>query len=222
MPTILLINPNTSQATTDMMVAIAQSECPAGFTVHGATAHAGVAMITTPQQLADAEAQAMDCWHRAGGSWAGVIVACFGDPGLDALRSATTVPVVGICEAAMLEAAEQGRRFGVATTTPELAAAIQARADALGLAALYTGIRTTPGDPHVLVAEPEALHQALASVVTSCIAEDHVQAVVIGGGPLGQAAKLLAPGFSVPVIAPISSAVHRVVALVSQHEGTPA
>ena len=222
---ILLINPNTSQATTDMMVSIAQAGLPAGFAVYGITARQGVAMITTQPELDDSEAQVEDCWNRAGADCAGVIVACFGDPGLQWLRGTTTVPVVGICEAAVLDAATSGRRFGIVTTTPDLAPAMQARVELLGLDAHFTGIRLTAGDAHTLVADRTALHHALAAAVTYSIGTDHAQAVIIGGGPLGQAAQALAPHFNVPLIAPITCAVKHMVAAISAistTEGTPA
>lgn len=42
--------------------------------------------------------------------------ACFGDPGLDAVRELVEVPVVGIAEAAMRPATIAGRSFGIVTT----------------------------------------------------------------------------------------------------------
>lgn len=207
MPKILLINPNTAEATTEMMVAVAQAELP-GFDVVGTTARAGVPMIVTPGEL-EASAEAVtDCWQRAGTRWAGVMVACFGDPGIDALRATAGVPVIGICEAAMLDAARHGRRFGVATTTPALAGAIAARARAIGAAAHYAGLQATSGDPHALVADPALLDRALAGAIERCIHLDRADAVIVGGGPLGQAAHGLAARFPVPLVAPIVSAAH--------------
>ena len=110
----------------------------------------------------------------------------------------------------MLTASANGRRFGVATTTPGLVASIDARAAELGLAHLYTGTRFTSGDPLKLSADPEQLVYALRLAVSDCIQLDKAEAVIIGGGPLGNAATALAPMFSVPVIAPIPEAVHRV------------
>lgn len=46
-------------------------------------------------------------------SAAGYVVACFGDPGLYALRDATRKPVLGIAESAVLTAMGLGQRFGV-------------------------------------------------------------------------------------------------------------
>jgi Asp/Glu/hydantoin racemase len=149
----------------------------------------------------------LKAWRSAaGGRWNGVIVSAFGDPGIELLRREASVPVVGIAEASMLAASEGRRRFGIATVTPELVSPIEGRAAALGLRALYTGIRLTQGDPRALAADPQALEEALAKAVQCCIDEDGAQAVIIGGGPLGQAALALAPRFDVPVIAPISAA----------------
>ncbi|NED70576.1 Asp/Glu racemase, partial [Streptomyces sp. SID10244] len=46
----------------------------------------------------------------------GYLIACFGDPGLDAAREAADAPVMGIAEAAMHLAAPLGRGFSIVTT----------------------------------------------------------------------------------------------------------
>lgn len=207
---ILLINPNTSAATTRMMVSIAKQSLPPGGLVEGVTAAQGAPMIVDEEELRLGALEVERCWQRLrDAAWSGVIVSAFGDPGLQTLRAATPLPVAGLCEASMLEAAEGGRRFGIATVTPRLAAAIGRRAHDLGLEARYTGIRLTEGDPRALAAQPQALSEALAVAVRRCI-DDGAEAVIIGGGPLGQAAIELAPRFAVPVIAPIPAAVRFV------------
>ncbi|NUU03303.1 aspartate/glutamate racemase family protein [Herbaspirillum robiniae] len=204
---LLLINPNSSKATTEMMVDIAAAELPPGFALSGVSARSGPSMIVNSVELEAAAPEVERNWRESGRQCAGVIISAFGDPGIERVRAAAKVPVAGICEASMLEAALGGRRFGVATVTPELTDAIRHKAEQLGLDRLYTGIRLTPGDPRALAADPQALEEALALAVQACIERDGAQAVVIGGGPLGQAAIALAPRFSVPVIAPIPAAV---------------
>jgi allantoin racemase len=212
---LLLINPNTSRDTTDMMVAIARTCVPADIAVQGVTAACGAAVITTPQALAAAAIEVVEIGRRKAGEVSGMVVGAFGDPGLEALRERLSIPVVGICEASMLEAAAGARRFGVATTTPELAAAIEDRARDLDLLAQYVGIRLTPGDPVALMADPARLHEALADAVARSFEDDHAQAVIIGGGPLGQAALSLAARFKQPIIAPIPAAMRRMLALMN-------
>lgn len=45
-----------------------------------------------------------------------IVIACFGDPGLDAAREVSPVPVIGIAEAAMHVAVLVGRSFSVMTS----------------------------------------------------------------------------------------------------------
>jgi Asp/Glu/hydantoin racemase len=168
-------------------------------------------MILTTAELGAAEAEVLEIAAACGGGVDGVIVAAFGDPGIDALRRRVKVPIVGIAEAAMLEAAVGGRRFGVATTTPALVCSIAKYAARLGIAAQYTGIRLTAGDPLTLVADPKQLVEALAEAARQSIGDDGAEAVVIGGGPLGEAAIVLAKLFSTPIIAPIPAAMARLI-----------
>lgn len=214
MRNILVINPNSSKATTSMMVHIAAEEAPPGVSVSGLTARHAPSMIVNQKELDAAALEVEATWRTAEAeSWSGIIVSAFGDPGLDRVRSSAKVPVVGICESSMLEAAQGGRRFAVATVTPDLSDAINGKARDLGLSGLFTGIRLTPGDPRALTSDPKALEEALAHAVRQCIDEDGAEAVIIGGGPLGQAALQLAPRFNVPIIAPISAAVRRLLSL---------
>ena len=119
----------------------------------------------------------------------------------------------------MREAARGGRRFGVATVTPNLATMIDDYAAALGLGRYYTGIRLTDGEPTALAADPERLLEELHRAVARCIREDGAEAVVIGGGPLGDAAAALTNQFHLPVIAPIPAAVASLVAQCHRNAG---
>ncbi len=202
----LLINPNTSTRTTDTMVAIAQAAAPHGVVVLGATARRGETMILNASALrfSAAEVIALGVEHAAGVN--GIIVSAFGDPGVDELRAQVSIPVIGIAEAAMCEAAQwqnRGRRFGIATVTPGLVDAINERVRALGLIDQFTG------DPLGLVADPAGLIEALGDAVQQCARLDGADSVVIGGGPLGNAAAALAARHIIPVIAPIPAAIRR-------------
>ncbi len=180
------------------------------------TARSGPTMIVNEEELAAAGLEVERVWRNAGDHWAGVIISAFGDPGIERVRAVSKVPVVGICEASMLAAGADGRAFGIATVTPDLLEAINADADTLGLSENYTGTRLTVGDPRVLASDAVALEAALSGAVLECM-EDGAQAVIIGGGPLGQAAVGLAPHFDIPIIAPISAAVSQMLGLLQQN-----
>ncbi len=200
-----LVNPNTSAEITTAMVRIAAETAGAWAEVSGHTAGFGAALITQPTELAVA-AEAVAALAPVLSGADAVIVAAFGDPGLDSLRATLNVPVTGIAEAGMAEAAEGGRRFAVVTTTPGLRDRI-AKVAAHHAHRNFAGTWTTPGDPVTLTADPSALEAALASAVEQAVRDAGVEAVVIGGGPLAVAARALAATVTVPLIEPVPAAV---------------
>lgn len=204
---ILLINPNTSEATTHAMHALALPCLPAQVQLHSVTAAQGVPMITTAQELDTATAQVLALAQQWAPRVDAVVVGAFGNPGVAQLRGVLSIPVLGIGEASMREAAAGGRRFGVATTTPQLRASIDASVQALGLGGHFTGCQIPSCDaPLALAQQPHLQDAQLALAVRACIEQDGAQAVVIGGGPLAEAVPRLAPLFAVPVISPVEAA----------------
>lgn len=180
-PDVVLVNPNTTRATT--------------------------AMITGPEALADATrhvvALVQDLVHAPEGAPM-VVVAAFGDPGVPELRDAG-YRVTGIGEAALQAAAAGGRRFALATTTPDLAEAICGLVDRAGVADLFTGVELTTTDPLMLAEDPEACREELDAVVWRCLAAG-AQRVVIGGGPLSDAAADLAGRYPDVIVEPLAAA----------------
>ena len=75
-----------------------------------------------------------------------------------------------------------------------------------------------PGDPVKLADDAERLRCELAAAVRQCI-EDGAEAVIIGGGPLGEAAEYLRTQFDIPIIAPIGSAVDLMIAAIENGNG---
>jgi len=213
-PHILLVNPNSSEATTRMMRAIAERAAGAGIAVVGATATRSPAMIVTAGELAASAAEVVEIGSAHDAACVGIIVGAFGDPGAEELRSRVAVPVTGLCEASMLAASRGRRRFGVATTTPDLVDAIADHAHRLGLAGLYAGARCPVEDPASLTNDQSALVEVLARKVEECIDLDGARAVIIGGGPLGEAAESLRERFAFPVLSPIRSAMEHMQNLV--------
>lgn len=211
-PVVLLVNPNTSAATTAMMHGLARAALPEALVLRSATAAQGAPMITTDAELATAVQEVLAIGRREAGAVAAIVVAAFGDPALAALRAELGLPVFGIGESSMREAAQGGRRFGVATTTPGLAVSIADAAARLGLSAQFTGTRIPQDDPLRLAADPDLQDALLAQAVRACVEEDGAQAVVIGGGPLAQSAERIAGQFAVPVISPLAAAMRRVAA----------
>ena len=166
-----------------MMVGAAEPFLPPGWALRGCEAERGVAMITDEAGLPVAAEEVVRIGLLEASCVDGIVVAAFADPGASVLRARVSIPVVGIGEAALLEAGAGGRRFGVATTTPGLVTAIEARVRLLGLSAGFTGVRVPLGDPLSLAARPADQDAALGQAVQACLQRDGAEAVVIDGGP---------------------------------------
>ena len=205
MRSVLLINPNTSAETTAMMVAVACATMPPGIRLRGIGAAQGSTMITDEAALARAADEVVRLGTAEAGGTDAVVVAAFGDPGVARLRAALAIPVIGIGEAAIREAAQRGRHFGIATTTPRLVRSIENTVRRLALDASFTGVRVPNGEPEALAANPEQQTSALSRAVEACIA-DGATVVVIGGGPLSNAAARLQQQFGNRIVAPIPAA----------------
>src|SRR5260370_20994634 len=82
---ILLINPNTTSAITDKVVAAARALAP-DVTFTGVTGRFGARYVASRAGYAIAGHAALDAWANARDAHDAVILACFGDPGLDRLR----------------------------------------------------------------------------------------------------------------------------------------
>lgn len=212
---LILVNPNTSSATTAAMVSIAEAAAVEGVAVEGITARFGVPLITHAAALRRGAEAVMALVPELQGAGA-VIVAGFGDPGLEELRAALACPVTGIAEAGMAEAVLGGRRFAVVTTTPDLRDVIAAKAASEGHSG-FVGTWVTLGDPAAVMADPGKLEAALAAACLEAISEGGAQAIVIGGGPLAVAARALAGTLPVPLVEPVPAAV-RLSLRRSEHE----
>lgn len=203
-----LLNPNTSAAATALMLSSARRVLPADARIEGHTAPRGQAFITTPEALNEA-ARMMDVFALdiARADVDGLIVSGFGDPGLEAIRRQLKIPVTGLAEAGIAEAARGGRRFSIVTVTPALLGSLSQAAHRHGGAGQLASIRFTGGAVGDAMDTPENLEAALLQACRLAIVEDGAQSIVIGGGPLAQAASAIGRQLGVEVIDPVAAAV---------------
>lgn len=205
---IALLNPNTSASTTELMLSCARRAAPPSVLIDGRTVPHGCAMITNQADLDQAAEVVADYGQEiAAQGFDAIIVAGFGDPGLDPLRRRIKLPVTGLAEAGIGEAARGGRRFSIVTVTPELEASLRAAAIRHGSEGMLASIRFTSGPLAKVMDTPAGLEDALLRGCIEAIDMDAAQAIVIGGGPLAQAAGALAARLNVPVIDPVAAAV---------------
>ena len=116
--TIFVINPNSSQAVTDAFdEALNVLRIPGGPAIESLTLAEGPPGIQSQMDVENVTlplvklVQSLDAKH--GDAAGAYVVACFSDPGLHAVREATSKPVLGISECGVLTALTRGHRVGV-------------------------------------------------------------------------------------------------------------
>ena len=120
---LLVINPNTSQNVSALVQAHAQTAAGPGVRVRTVTARFGAPYIACEASYAVAAHATLDAWAAALASDTtapdAVLIGCFGDPGLLALRQTSAVPVTGLAEAAFAQAAPHGLAPTLARADPQ-------------------------------------------------------------------------------------------------------
>ncbi|WP_298837297.1 aspartate/glutamate racemase family protein [uncultured Roseobacter sp.] len=112
MKSLIVINPNSSETVTRGIDTAVEPLRRFGTPIRCLTLAAGPAGIETQLQADRTIAPMLDLAAQQKDA-AGYVIACFGDPGLHALRDQTALPVTGIQEAAVMTALTLGHRFGV-------------------------------------------------------------------------------------------------------------
>lgn len=112
---IAVLNPNTHHGMTAAVCEQLAARLPGSFEFVPITSDDGPRVIATPQSYAEGAASALRLAARVPDDADGVLLACFGDPGLAELRDAIGVPVVGMAETAMQAATARGERFAIVT-----------------------------------------------------------------------------------------------------------
>jgi Asp/Glu/hydantoin racemase len=116
--TIFVINPNSTQAVTDAFDrGLDCFRFAGGPTIHSLTLAEGPPGIQSQMDVERVTlplvrlVQKLDLEH--GDEAAAFVIACFSDPGLHAVREATSKPVLGISECGLLSAMTLGHKVGV-------------------------------------------------------------------------------------------------------------
>lgn len=213
---LLVINPNTSVSVSSLLATHVQAAAGAKAQVRTVTARFGAPYIIDEASYAVAAHATLDAWacalapgSPAPSSWQpdAVLIGCFGDPGLLALRESSPVPVTGLAEAAFATAARLGR-FAVVTGGERWGPMLQRLAQALGFASQLAGIHTVSATGGQLAADPAAAHPLLAQACREATERFGADAVILGGAGLAGMAGAIQPGVGVPVIDSVIAGAH--------------
>jgi allantoin racemase len=210
---ILLINPNTSPEITDLVARRAREVADADVAFVPATGRFGARYISSRAAAAIAGHAALDALAEHGGECDAVLLACFGDPGLLALKELSPVPVVGMAEASCHLACTLGRRFSVVTGGERWGPMLEEFVASLGLKDRLTSVRTVAPTGAEIARDPDGMLSRLAAQCSSCAERDGADIVILGGAGLVGLARMVMPFVAVPVLCSVEAAVQAVIAV---------
>lgn len=182
---LALINPNTDELHTRAMGNVAEAVLPAGCEVTAVNPERGPSSIESEADAVVAAAEVL-ALVRSLPPHDAYLIACFGDPGLDAAREVTEAPVVGIGEAAYRAVLMLARRFAVITTLERGIPDIENGMDRLGVRHGCVGVLAL-GIP---VAEQggafTATNDAIVAAGQQAVDELGAEALVLACGGMAQ------------------------------------
>ena len=212
---IRVINPNTTQAMTDTIGTAAKAVAAPGTRISATQPESGPVSIESHFDEAVSVLGVLD--EIRAGEREGVdayIIACFGDPGLNAARELTRAPVIGIAEAAFHAATLISTRFSVVTTLPRTTIIAEHLLDSYGMASRCRRVRAA--DIPVLELE-ENPDLALERIIEECLKakqEDGIGAIVLGCGGMADLTPQISAAVGLPIVEGVTAAVKLAEALV--------
>jgi Asp/Glu/hydantoin racemase len=204
---LLFLNPNTSAHLTELGAQVARKVARPETEIVPVTGQFGARYISTRATAAIAAHAALDAFARHGQGVDVVLLACFGDPGLLALRELSQVPVVGMAEASCHLAATLGGKFSIVTGGHRWGPMLEEFVAALGLQSRLASVRTMAPSGAEIAADPAAACDALAATCRQAQQEDGAEAIILGGLGLAGMADGIAQQVQVPVIDNVVAAV---------------
>ncbi|MEM9487413.1 MAG: aspartate/glutamate racemase family protein [Cyanobacteria bacterium P01_F01_bin.116] len=143
------------------------------------------------------------------------ILACWGDPGIEAAREITTKPVVGIAEASLYVANMVAAKWSVVTTLHRVRDMVEKTIVKTGLTTRCASVRTTKLS--VLDTEQDRLStlDVLTEASLLAIQNDGAEAICLGCAGMSGLEQQLEERLGVPVIDAVAAAVKMAESLVS-------
>jgi allantoin racemase len=212
---IWVINPNTTQAMTDKIADCARAVAGDAVIVTGVTSEIGPESIESHYDEALSVPGVLRAVQR--GEQEGVdgfVIACFGDPGLDAAREVAAGPVIGIAEAAMHTASHLGTGFSVVTTLARTIGQAAHLAERYGMQRFCRGIHACEIPVLDLDTDPNA-RKVITEACREAIEVDGSDAVVLGCAGMADMCGEISAELGVPVVDGVSAATLTVRSLVA-------
>lgn len=219
---ILLINPNTTQAMTDLVMQVVAPHAPSNVALHPVTGRFGAQYISSRSAGVIAAHAALEAYAEHGAGCDAVYLACFGDPGLHALKEVSPVPVIGMAEASCLAAAAMARQFSIVTGGERWGPILHEFVAMIGLDGRLASVETVTPTGADIARDPDGSIALLAAACRKTAERDGAGAVILGGAGLAGLAARVQPLLDIPVICSVQTGMKAVLAALNGGTAKPA
>ena len=204
--TLFVINPNSSQTVTDGIVTAIAPLQGMGAPIRCLTLAEGPPGIETQAQADETITPMLRLAASLEPEAAGFVIACFGDPGVHALRDRTAKPVLGIQEAAVATALTLGQRFGIIAILPASIPRHLRSLGAMGVLDRLAGDRAL-GLGVAELADPATTQTRLIDTGRALRDHDGAEVLILGCAGMARYRPVLEQTLKIPVIDPCQAAV---------------
>ena len=149
--------------------------------------------------------------------YAAVIIGCFSDPGLDALRELTSIPIVGPGAAATHVAAQLGTRFSILSPVDEAEGRARERLRGLALEGKLASVRSVNMPVLDVARDRASVLERLEEAGRAALREDGADILVLGCMSMGFHGLTddMQQHLDVPVVNPVTAALKTAEAIVA-------
>ncbi|MGO4402485.1 aspartate/glutamate racemase family protein [Achromobacter sp. PAB15] len=215
---LLVVNGNTTSDLTTSLANQARVFFDGAAHVHAVTAVFGPAYIASRVEAAVAAHAVLETVERevtqAEAPFDACLLACFGEPGIGAVRETLSVPVVGMAEASIMAAMQRGDRYAIVTVGQRWPGMLREQIRQLGLDARCAGIIALPGNALDYVSRTPESAAEVSRALDAAVAQG-ADVVIVAGAALAGYLPVLPRKPAVPIIDSYRAALAQVLALAS-------
>jgi allantoin racemase len=178
---ILVVNPNTSESMTKHIKKELDPIKRRDTELTVVCAETGPETIESAYEEAFAIPPTLNWVKRANQQgYDAVVIACFSDPGLEAAKEISTIPVIGIGEATYHMAAMLGAKFTIMTIRKEYIPAVREQVHKRGLDYYLASVKDLGLSVSETDAHPEKTKKRVLDFAKQAVEEDGAEVIILG------------------------------------------
>jgi len=212
---IMVINPNTSERMTNHLREELERIKRADTELSVLCPDQGPETIESAYEEAHAIPPTLELVKKANREgYDAVILACFSDPGLEAAREISEIPVLGIEESTLHVASMLGARFSIMTPRRERIAFRKEHVHTRGMDHFLASVRSLDLSVAETDADPEKTKKRILEVAKAATEEDGAEVIILGCAGMAGYARELESRLGIKVLDPSAVALKVAEAMV--------